>query len=504
VPEDVGQSWWQKDSAFQQKTSEIVELAGDNIEVVPFHWGTGPNSETQRREAGTRLYEQLRGYDTEGTDYYLIGHSHGGSVIYNALLRSAAKDEPLERLKSWLTVGTPFLDFKPSWLLFNRLNIWGQIVYVTGIGSLLLAIGLIASRYFDLPFAQMVSASLGEKAFPNFYYPMLSFLFGYVVMCFGILFAAERLTKRWYSDRHKAKVRDLYEKSWVGLWHHDDEAISALANVRALNRAIIPSNFLVPVFSLIPLLITIFGLGYAIYALIHSFNPDTQWLKDIFAKLATVDADPKKDWTPQSLFWTIWGLVGAVTFIMGPIIGLYLLITTLGIGLFRGFAHLIGIPLAKAIDHLVWDSVRQETWGNDRRGESVRGVSATPPFFTPRYVPLPDAVASKIAKYSERHAAETLSKARELLGMTATATNIGDIGRDLTHQLSWRELIHTSYFEIEEFVALLAAALRRAGLSAAKAAHVASAVSDDLTDEWLKDIATVPQMLPADEVRSKG
>lgn len=504
VPEDAGQSWWQKDSAFQKKASEIVELVGDNIEVVPFHWGTGPNSETQRREAGRRLYDQLRGYDTEGTDYYLIGHSHGGSVIYNALLRSAAKDEPLERLKSWLTVGTPFLDFKASWLLFSRLNTWGQVVYVTGVGFLLLALGLLASRYFELPFAQMVSSSLGEKAFSNFYYPMLSLFFGYVVVCYGILFAAERLTKRWYSDRHKAKVRDLYEKSWVGLWHHDDEAISALANVRALKRAIIPSNFLVPAFSLVPLLITIFGLGYAIYALIHSFNPDTQWLKDILAKFATVDVDPKKDWTPQSLLWTIWGLLGAVTFIMGPIIGIYLLITTLGIGLFRGFAHVIGIPLAKAIDHLVWDSVRQETWGNDRRGESVRSVSATPPLFTPRYVPLPEAVASKIAKYSERHAAETLSKARELLGMTATATNIGDIGRDLSQQLSWKELIHTSYFEIEEFVALLAAALRQAGLSAAKAAHVASALGGDLTQEWLKDITTVPQMLPADEVRSKG
>ena len=138
VPEDAGHSWWQKDSAFQKKTSEIVELAGDGVEVVPFHWGTGPNSETKRREAGTKLYEQLRGYDAEGVDYYLIGHSHGGSVIYNALLRSAAKDEPLERLKSWFTVGTPFLDFKPSWLLFNRLNIWGQIVYVTGVGFLLL------------------------------------------------------------------------------------------------------------------------------------------------------------------------------------------------------------------------------------------------------------------------------------------------------------------------------------------------------------------------------
>ena len=350
----------------------------------------------------------------------------------------------------------------------------------------------------------MVSASLGEKAFSNFYYPMLSFFFGYVVMCFGILFAVERLTKDWYSDRHKTKVRDLYEKSWVGLWHHDDEAISALANVRALHRAIIPSNFLVPIFSLIPLLITIFGLGYVIFALIHSLNPDTQWLKDIFASLATVDADPKKDWTPQSLFSTIWALATAVTFIMGPIIGIYLLITTLGIGLFRGFAHLIGIPLAKAIDKLVWESIRQETWGNDRRGESVRQVSAHPPLFAPRYVPLPDAVASKIAKYSEIHAAETLQKARELLGMTATATSVGDIGHDLSQQLSWKELIHTSYFEIEEFIVLLATALRRAGLSSAKAAKIAEAVSDDLAEEWLKDISTLPEPLPANEVRSRG
>ncbi len=504
APDDVGQSWWQKESTFQKKTAEIVELAGDGIEVVPFHWGAGPNSETKRREAGTKLYEQLQGYDEAGIDYYLIGHSHGGSVIYNALLRSAAKGEPLERLKSWLTVGTPFLDFKPSWLLFSRLNIWGQIVYVTGVGFLLLALGILASKFLDLPFAKIVSASMGDKAFANFYYPMLSFFIGYVVLCFGILTVAERLTKSWHSERDKMAVRDLYEKNWVGLWHHDDEAISALANVRALNRAIIPSNFLVPIFSLIPLLITIFGLGYGIYYLIHALNPDAQWLKDILSKLATVDSDPKLDWTPQSLVATLWDLTRGVVVIMGPVIGIYLLITTIAIGLFRGFAHLIGIPLAKAIDHLVWDSVRQETWGNDRRGESVRSVSPTPPLFARRYVPIPDAVASKIARYSEMHATETLRKARELLGMTATATGMGDIGRDLSQQLSWKELIHTSYFEIEEFVALLAAALRRSGLNAPKAEKIAEAISGGMAEEWLRDISTPLEPLPADAVRSRS
>jgi Uncharacterized alpha/beta hydrolase domain (DUF2235) len=501
---DIGQSWWQKDSAFQKKTAEIIELAGDGIEVVPFHWGTGPNSETKRREAGTKLYQQLREYDNAGVDYYLIGHSHGGSVIYNGLLRSAAKDEPLDRLRAWLTVGTPFLDFKPSWLLFNRLNVWGQGVYVTGIGFLLLAIGLIASKYFELPFAQMVNASLGDKAFSNFYYPVLSFILAYLVICFGLLTLSERLTKRWYSDRHKAKVRDLYEKSWIGLWHHDDEAISALTNVRALNRAIIPSNFLVPVFSLIPLLLTIFGLGYAAYFSIHAWNPDAQWLKDIFSKLAAIDSDPRHDWAPQHILSMLWDLAAAVTIIMGPIIAIYLLLTTAGVGLVRGFAHLIGIPLAKAIDRLVWDSVRQETWGNDRRGESVRSVSATPPFFKPRYSPLPEAVASKIARYSETHATETLRKARELLGMTATSTSMGDIGRDLSAQLSWRELIHTSYFEINEFIALLAAALHGRGLSRSKAEKIADAISDDMAEGWLKDISTLPQPLPANEVRSRG
>ena len=338
----------------------------------------------------------------------------------------------------------------------------------------------------------MVTDALGEKADATFYFPLLTFMFGYVALCWIGLFIAELLTRRWYSDRQKTKVRDLYEGSWVGLFHHDDEAISALANVRSLNNAIIPTNFLVPMFSLIPLLITIAGVGYILFVLVHSVGPGTPELKNAIAQLGTGAPENELKWDLHSLGSVLSDLLKLVIFIMGPVLAGYLLLTTLGVGLFRAFAHMIGIPLAKAIDNLVWDSVRQDTWGNDRRGERVRGVSTHPPLFAPRYVALPDAIASKLTSNSERYATETMHKVREVLGATATVPTANDIGRDLSQQLSWKGLIHTTYFDSDEFIDLFAAAMRQAGLDSAKTGSTKGAVSEELVQQWLKDIATLP------------
>ena len=100
----------------------------------------GPNSESGRRAAGEGLHGLLKSYDAAGRDYYLLGHSHGGSVIYNALLHSVAKDAPLQRLKAWCTVGTPFLDYQPNRRLYSRLSTTGLTLYSTAIGALLFAL----------------------------------------------------------------------------------------------------------------------------------------------------------------------------------------------------------------------------------------------------------------------------------------------------------------------------------------------------------------------------
>jgi tetratricopeptide (TPR) repeat protein len=112
-PNPADRRWWESEG----RTAQDLAKATPNgpAELAPFRW-TGRNSEKDRRAAGRALLDELRKYEdpTDGRDYRLIGHSHGGSVIWHALAESA-RGAPLSRLKGWITVGTPFLQFRPAW-----------------------------------------------------------------------------------------------------------------------------------------------------------------------------------------------------------------------------------------------------------------------------------------------------------------------------------------------------------------------------------------------------
>ena len=78
-----GQKWWQAGSPvaaqLQSRLPRGVRIA-DGAEV--FHW-SGDNSERARSKAALKLLDRLRALEAEGRDYHLVGHSHGGSVIWN-------------------------------------------------------------------------------------------------------------------------------------------------------------------------------------------------------------------------------------------------------------------------------------------------------------------------------------------------------------------------------------------------------------------------------------
>jgi hypothetical protein len=96
-----------------------------------FHW-SGKNSESDRRRAALSLLDLL--YEQEATKrpYHLIGHSHGGSVIWLALQEATANGKPLDHLRSWPTLGTPFLNFRPQpvewWRFLPVLVVFGLLV----------------------------------------------------------------------------------------------------------------------------------------------------------------------------------------------------------------------------------------------------------------------------------------------------------------------------------------------------------------------------------------
>ena len=76
------EKWWQPSGLFARSLGAALrrEQAGKTIELVAFKW-SGANSEYARRQGGIEPSHRLDEYEQQGTDYHLIGHSHGGSVI---------------------------------------------------------------------------------------------------------------------------------------------------------------------------------------------------------------------------------------------------------------------------------------------------------------------------------------------------------------------------------------------------------------------------------------
>ena len=103
--------------------------------------------------------------------------------------------------------------------------------------------------------------------------------------------------------------------------------------------------------------------------------------------------------------------------------------------------------------------------------------------------PWPAPIAANLSANSEKHAVLTLHKVRDILGMSRKGPGLSaDMRSELSKNLTWRELIHTTYFDIPEFVDLTAYGLNQAGLSTLKSNYW-SDPSRNAAAGWRNEIA---------------
>jgi hypothetical protein len=227
---DRGKRWWQLESSFQLSLQSLLK---DYVFGKPFHW-LGANLENERNEAARVLLDRLRALDLNGSRYHLVAHSHGGSVLWHCLVASAKEGNQLRGLKSWTTIGTPFLLFRaiPS-------NLWLIL-------ASLLALGFFAISLFpDRPGTLLAAIQRLHQSAQTF----SVIVYGFLLASLGILagFVAILVLQPVIASLRERKdvdaalrAKDWYGTSWLGLWHPLDEPINLLAGTLGSAPTIAP------------------------------------------------------------------------------------------------------------------------------------------------------------------------------------------------------------------------------------------------------------------------
>jgi hypothetical protein len=428
--EDRGINWWQVGSpVYEHLRQRIPRNATLPEPNQVFHW-SGENSERARIKAAADLLAKLKQMEADGRGYHLVGHSHGGSVIWHALRMATLGRTKLNNLRSWTTVGTPFLRHKmhSTWRVTNIIRICLGLV-------LLKPACVTAVRFFDLLFRPDRSVWWGngnnipEKL--SFYetpvlrlmellrVPMertasgirvgsfdasgqhspLLFLtdspLGWLMMGLALLviyfylnltiFFLRPVIESWQlmaEARLEREAREAYSSRWLGLWSPDDEAINGLRATLSLSLSFV-----------------------------SRMAPKDRVL---FSDYATV--------TLQPYYW-----------VLTPVFN----------SLLRPF-----------LDNMVRSIVVKSAQGNNRPGTEVVEIGPAPwaDEDAPHPTSLPEWLNQRLVNQANESAREIVPKLRSILAAPSFVSGLEAWGKDSIG----REMIHTSYFDHEEVLDLIA------------------------------------------------
>ncbi|MFC4515378.1 hypothetical protein [Streptomyces ehimensis] len=269
--EDEGSRWWQRNSQAWRSLEQALPGNASLSDGGPFHW-SGKNSQLHRWAASTALLIQLLKLEQKGQKYHLVGHSHGGSVIWETLLTAhviahrekvpkvfyrrlrkplglGAKgaDTPmlwhmlhLPGLQSWTTVGTPFLEFQMP----NPPRAYGPRPSGTErIIKWLIILGLAVSDFMALKLGAPTTDDWWD-AVGNSDTASYAWLEAFLITFSSVaMFPFTRMAYRRMLAYSLGVRADLsrqalvyYSGRWLGLWSDNDEAIAGLRMAATLGR----------------------------------------------------------------------------------------------------------------------------------------------------------------------------------------------------------------------------------------------------------------------------
>lgn len=458
-----GSKWWQRTSPFTAQLQQWVESDDGPVSIEPHIWD-GSNSEAARRAAGEKLADKLNNIEANNEPYVVIGHSHGGSVISAALLGLARQKLPLSGLRQWITIGTPFIETKRQRFLFSRLGVFGKAVYLTLLTFLVLGTLALFVQAESRPLQGWLIAVVA------FVGPL--FLF-YVIL----RFLEQRRTLRFNPAVLSFAKRD-YAGRWLSLWHAKDEAVQSLKAVKSLDVEIFSRNFAASTLNL---------LAVAIVPLLCIYTLNSEVIMDAIAQKVFSIFDVVADdeiyasggtnifenaailfmaliIVPASLIFpginfandvSQTGQLGLLAF------GICVLLAgaTLLTFIFNGLSRILSHGLSHVLNPLTLTQLKAVAYGSDAREDRAIDAREWPVWMQRGFPPLPPPIADPIEYTSDTAIGRAIPKFRNVVESLTAADSAEATSDVLADYLTWKELIHTSYFDDQRFAKLIAYAI---------------------------------------------
>ena len=558
APAPAELQWWQPGSACEQHVRQLVQAEDGDLAFQAFTW-SGDNSELGRRKAGSELLGVLHQLEGRKESYCLVGHSHGGSVIASALVESVATGRPLEHLKKWITVGTPFVALRKERFLFSRLTLPRKVVLVASLMLLMMFLFYLGGQLFDGTLFGRREGQLLRLAFSG---AMMSLP---LVVFYAFLKILDARSYYAYRPKVLEEAQKRYGERWLALNHDDDEAVQGLKLLPRVNLRFFDSGFAVPLLTLA----AIFVLPLAYLCVVTSPTimvaiadvlktrvyevdeyrqgdpavdaarkemgalrsklrqarevAEQSGLQPTRAEGARQEADAlrqqlrekrksllqshpelpqmqraqrfkrrflERDGKPcdggtlcgggrnfglnSALLFHIvtdelasafvdedtrWGPYGGLLRLSLPILLVPFVFALLALAilmLVRFLARHVSVFLSRRLNFMTHHEITRSAFGNDTEGEIALGSDSRPAWMSLEYPFLPLELAGTISDYSNQISFQSLAKFRNAISTLAFA--VDDEGKEgiITSYLTWRELIHTAYFDVPEFRKLLA------------------------------------------------
>jgi hypothetical protein len=293
--------WWETASTFEHDIRDLVESRDGRLDVKPFVWA-GDNSEVERREAGERLAGLMRELEARSEPYCVVGHSHGGSVVATALLEAAARKKPLQNLKRWITVGTPFLALRKERWLLTRLSLVNKVIFVA---TMMLLMMLLVY--------QAATAINGDRALFGNFFPrvrdwMILLMSLPALLAYFVFKVIDNRALLTFHRRITRRAKNSFGTRWLALAHPDDEAIQGLGLLPNAQLTFFDRSFAVSTITLIsvvalPLLYlaalfsapTIVGISNWLNTHVYAANTSPEAEADLKALRDELQAARKRD-----------------------------------------------------------------------------------------------------------------------------------------------------------------------------------------------------------------